>query len=151
MSTRALVVFVDGETEIAVAYQHGDGYPSWLGVKLCEYLKGKDIVNGISSPRDAGSPFNGINDLAIRTLYALKAGHSGPDMPGGLYLYPPRTRDMDEEFVYYVSERDGKPYVKVFDGAKNPLFEGSAAQVLRRCKRETAAALLTLRKGSVTK
>jgi len=107
MGTRCLTVFKEDDgTEIAVLYRQMDGYPEGHGEELAEFLADKAIINGIGGESLAGA-FNGMHCLA-----AAVVAHFKTDI-GGFYLYPAGTRDVDEEYVYTVTNRDGKPHVEV--------------------------------------
>jgi hypothetical protein len=119
MGTRSLTVFLDDEqSEIAVLYRQFDGYPSGHGKDLAEILAGVPVVNGFGNEQC----FNGAHDLAVQVICALKARQINEALDhrehlakggferlmdksigvGGLYLYPAKTRNMDEEYVYRV-------------------------------------------------
>jgi len=102
MGTRCLTVFVDGETEIAVLYRQMDGYPMGHGKELATFLSEAMVSNGIRLG-DVGTVFNGISDCAVRTISYLKNENGGPGEAGMFYLYPAKTRDVGEEYIYYIT------------------------------------------------
>lgn len=105
MSTRALIDILDADGVcITTIYKHMDGYPSDPGVgdTLKEFVKLIKIVNGFSTTRNVA---NGMECLAAQVIAHLKDG------PGDVYVYPPGTRDMGEEFIYTIQELDGRPVV----------------------------------------
>ncbi len=152
MSTRSLTVFVNGDTsiaqpdqdttEVAVLYRQCDGYPKGHGAQLAAILKGMAMSNGIGSRVKGRMPYNGMGDLAVRVISALKTqggsdirGDTGCDWPGNFYLYPAGTRDSGEEYLYTVSVRDARPYLRVQDGEGKQLFEGTPEKVATWIKR----------------
>lgn len=101
MSTPALTVVLDEEgNDIMVLYRHWDGYPEAHGQELKDFLFGRKIVNGIMD--DKSKDFNGINCLAASLVAYFKK-----DI-GDFYLYPAGTRDMGEEYIYFIQEKDGE-------------------------------------------
>ena len=97
MGTRCLTVMEEEDgTEIAVLYRQMDGYPDGHGAELREYVKGKRMVNGIGSGDNLTNAFNGAGDLAASII-----AHFKTDI-GGFYLHPAGTRDMGEEYIYFV-------------------------------------------------
>lgn len=111
MGTRSLTIFQDEDgNDTAVLYRQYDGHLESHGQQLADFLKPFTICNGIRS--DLKPPIaNGIGCLAAQAVKHFKDG------PGGFYLYPSKTRDVGEEYTYTVTERDGKPYLKVTEGA----------------------------------
>lgn len=108
MGTRALTIFTDegdgkGGEEIAVLYNQYDGYPSGHGKILKEILQGPS------------NTFNGMADLAVRTVAKLKI-EMGVNKPGNYYLYPAGTRNVGEEFRYFLSMRGSKIMLKITPG-----------------------------------
>lgn len=159
MGTRALTVLQEPDgTELAVIYSQWDGYPAGLGKDLGKILGKYEVGNGIPGRKVFATPYaNGISDLAMHLICELKQlewkeksrsakiagnqkhypmpgsvypkqiGHA----PGGYYLYPAKTRDAGEEWLYFVGEREGKVWIRVAqakdgqpDGVK--LWEGWA-------------------------
>ena len=103
MGTRARIeIFEDGKCIVSI-YRQFDGYPSEHGRELCEFLEGKTLTNGIGSGMTGATHFNGMACLAARLV-----GHFKGDEIGAFYLYPAKTRDVGEEYVYRVRAVDGK-------------------------------------------
>ena len=103
MSTRALINILNANDEVICAiYKHWDGYPEDPGVghALKEFLEPIRIVNGLSTLKDVA---NGMECLAAQVVAHLKGG------PGDIYLYPPNTCDIGEEYIYTVKQVDGRP------------------------------------------
>lgn len=102
MGTRSTTTFYDGEQPIAMLYRQFDGYPDGHGLELAGVLANHTMVNGISGDEDV--IFNGVGDLAVRCISALKASHGGPSSAGGLYLMDPATAgDCGEDYLYRVT------------------------------------------------
>lgn len=98
MSTRCLTVIKDElDREIAILYRQSDGYPEGHGKELRTFLAEKRMVNGIGPDATADNAFNGAYDMAARIVSHFKGNEIG-----GFYLYPAGTRDMGEDYVYYV-------------------------------------------------
>jgi hypothetical protein len=95
MGTRSLTRIFDNEREIACIYRQFDGYKSAHGAELAEFVGSRRFVNGISGSRT--EVFNGMGCFA-----ALLVAHLKGDDAGGIYLYPPASSDVGEEFVYEV-------------------------------------------------
>ena len=95
MGTRSLTIIKSNTgDEICVIYRQFDGYPQGHGMDLYTILQGRKITNGAF----AGKTSNGMHCLAATVVKELKGDRSGE-----VYLYPPGTRGMDEEFVYEIS------------------------------------------------
>lgn len=121
MGTRSLTVVSDHTGEVCVLYRQFDGYPSGHGTELAQFLapKGKPIpvVNGLSGKEC----FNGPHCFAAQLVAHFKKE------PGSFYLYPPASRDLGEEYIYFLHINEpGKPItVRVIDG-DTELFRGTA-------------------------
>tara|TARA_R100000781_G_C4018917_1_gene106386 strand:+ start:170 stop:583 length:414 start_codon:yes stop_codon:yes gene_type:complete len=75
-------------------YNHYDGYPEGLGVKLANYLEGTKIVNGLGKNNE--DVFNGLGCLAASLIAELKDG------PGNLYIEDPDRKSDGIEYEYYI-------------------------------------------------
>lgn len=109
MGTRCLTVIKDhnNTSDICVLYRQSDGYPEGHGAELKERFQGFTIGNGLTGePRFA----NGMGCLAAQLVAAFKT------KAGGFYLYPGSTRECGEEYIYEISNQDGKIGLKVYDG-----------------------------------
>ncbi len=99
MGTRSLTIvkksLSQSTKELVVIYKQTDGYPEGMGMKLANFLEGYKIINGIPPDPDPKSA-NGMHDLAAQLVAALMNGI------GEIYLYPSGTRDVWEEFIYYI-------------------------------------------------
>ncbi len=134
MGTRSIIILQDASeqpaTEIAVLYRQHDGYPTGLGADIKGCLGGKKVVNGYN----ALDQINGPGDMCVQLIATLKWRDCEEvegirdtlplNSPGSLYLNPPGTRDMGEEYTYTLSCAAGKPiHLTVSDG--NVLYDGS--------------------------
>jgi hypothetical protein len=99
MATRSLTIVKESLSlstkELVVIYKQTDGYPEGMGLKLVNFLEGFIIINGIP-PNPEPKSANGMHDLAAQLVAALMNGI------GEIYLYPSGTRDVWEEFIYYI-------------------------------------------------
>jgi hypothetical protein len=121
MGTRCLTVLEDeNKNEIAVIYRQFDGYPDGHGAELAEFLSGFKMVNGISG--DEPEKFaNGTGCLAAQIVAHFKKKE------GGIYLHAAGTRDVWEDYTYYVTGTKGsEPTIKV-DCGEGFIFEGPAS------------------------
>jgi hypothetical protein len=90
-------------------YRQMDGYPDGHGQELVDFLTGVKLVNGIP----CGSKevmANGMGCLAAQIV-----AHFKTDV-GNFYLYPPKTRDCGEEWIYTVYEKEQKIRLRVQSG-----------------------------------
>jgi hypothetical protein len=124
MGTRSLTVFGKGEEEIVVMYRQWDGYPEGHGKELAEFLSGFTIINGIrgDEPKKCA---NGLDCLAAQVIKHFKTD------VGGVYLYRAETRDIGEEYIYIIEERDGKPYITIVNYTSKVLTYGTPKSILR--------------------
>jgi hypothetical protein len=154
MGTRSLTIVYEEaiehgvEKEIAVLYRQFDGYLDGMGKDIAKFLKGKQIVNGYSEKDTVNGNFNGVNDLIVQLITSLKL-EGGKDSQrmrkefpatyktkrpliscGNYYLYPAKTRDCGEEYVYEIRNENGVPNFTAFKyGVK--VFSGTPEQFLR--------------------
>ena len=99
MGTRSLTIvkesLIQSTKELVVIYKQTDGYPEGMGMKLANFLEGYKIINGIPPDPDPKSA-NGMHDLAAQLVAEFTNGI------GEIYLHPSGTRDVWEEFIYYI-------------------------------------------------
>jgi len=106
MGTRCLTVIHDErDEEIAFLYRQFDGYPEGHGKELKDFLKGIKIINGIQDTRIGVA--NGANCLAAQIVAHFKTE------VGQFYLYPAKTRDCGEDYIYHVRIKGDKVKVNV--------------------------------------
>jgi hypothetical protein len=127
MGTRSLTVMNDSwedHKEIVVMYRQMDGYPGGHGVDLAKFLSEFEIVNGIGP--EGGKIANGGGCLAAQIVDKFKEG------AGGFYLYPAGTRDVGEEYSYFVTPdvETGSIEMKIVDYNDETIFIGTAEEFL---------------------
>lgn len=90
-------------------YRQFDGYLEGHGKDLADFLSGFKLVNGISG--DEPPKFaNGMGCLAAQVVAHFK------NEPGGIYIHAAGTRDVWEEYIYFVSGKTGEePTISVDD------------------------------------
>lgn len=109
MGTRCLTVMRNKlDQEIAVLYRQYDGYPEGHGNDLKKFLAPITLVNGLGHA--ASSVANGMDCLAAQIVSHFK------QQAGDFYLMPAGTRDVGEDFVYTVYEKDKSIHLKVQAG-----------------------------------
>jgi hypothetical protein len=122
VGTRSHTYFVDGETPFACLYRQFDGYVSGHGHELAKFLSDHVIVDGhTGNPRE----FNGVNDLAVRAITALKGD---ANEVGGFYLLRADAPD-DDDYGYFVSVRDDAVRIVVTSFGKR-IFAGTPEELL---------------------
>ena len=137
MATRALINFVKREEGVSFSkhpgvdaihvqiYNHWDGYPQGLGVKLASFLDGYDIVNGLSTGYQ-GPVANGMGCLAAQLVGWLK------DEPGCVYLQKPIEKDW-EDYEYFIWVKDhAEVYISIFDYNSECIFVGESNELLTK-------------------
>ena len=91
MGTRSVITFYVKETPYVSVYQQYDGYPDFVGKKLCDWLSDKILINGISSQiKDTSKYANGVGCLAAQFIRDFKCD------VGNLYITP---LDYDREWI----------------------------------------------------
>lgn len=122
MGTRTLVHIKDGKKTIATIYRQYDGYPTGMGDDIKKALNNGEveILCGYNGSSKIPSQFNGMGCLA-----AFLVGELKEQKIGNVYLFAANSKDCGEEYVYTLSEKNGKLYMKVFDvWNKAILFNG---------------------------
>ena len=105
-------------------YNHYDGYPEGLGVKLASYLDDYKIVNGLG--REGDTLFNGLGCMAASIIAELKDG------PGNVYIEDPNKPHTWIDYEYYVWGDDYKDiWISIFDGSEC-IFVGKPRQLLSK-------------------
>lgn len=108
MGTRSHTNFIEvtanGSDLICSVYQQYDGYLSYVGKNIADFLAGKEIVNGYNS-LDA-TKANGIGCLAAQFIAKFKDGI------GNLYIIKPQESNMVItgwiEYIYNIYVDDSK-------------------------------------------
>ena len=108
MSVRSLTVVLDEhERELMTMYRHGGGDPEQHGQELADFLARGRLVNGFTLDEQDEIVFNGMGCLAAWIIIEFKDG------PGNVYLLPPGTRDIGEDYVYTVYPQNGRIKMRV--------------------------------------
>ena len=134
MATRAKIHIARREERVSFSeipekvmvsiYNHFDGYPEGLGVKLASYLEDKKITNGLG--KDRYSVFNGLGCMAASIIAELK------DEAGQIYIEDPTRPHGWIDYEYYVWGDDNKDiWISIFDGS-NCIFVGKPTQLLNK-------------------
>lgn len=141
MGTRALTHIKEGDQTLVTVYRQFDGYPDGHGLELAEFLSKRTLVNGLN-PSKGTQLVNGAPDLAAQFVTVFKLAQ-GDDMAGGIYIEPPNTSDVGEEFIYTVHVptvrqiNDGDTEINVtvtrFFGDGTPEFMGGVEQFAVWC------------------
>lgn len=97
-------------------YRQMDGYPDGHGQELKEFLQGMVITNGICLGETRRTA-NGMGCLAAQVVAHFKKG------VGGFYLHPARTRDVWEDYVYTISQEDGRVHLRISDRS-DTIYDG---------------------------
>jgi hypothetical protein len=136
MGTRSITVVKNNDDkEIVVMYRQYDGYPSGHGLELAEFLADYKICNGFGSAQSKGKWANGMDCLAGQIIVHFKSY----SMLGGIYLHPAGTRQVDEEYTYFVYTDNGKVCISIYANTwigdnkpdeLNLVTKGTAAEVL---------------------
>ena len=113
-------------------YQQYDGYPSYVGVKLAEFIKPIKIINGISGSVKIGEYANGPGCLAAQIVQEFK--HD----VGYTYLHECNgdIGDLGEEYIYTLYPKEGEPtYISIYDVyEKYVMFVGTPAELIKKYK-----------------
>ena len=130
MGTRSLTYikeeYEDNDNTIICMYRQYDGYLIGHGIELAEFLKDFTVVNGYNTLTPARSA-NGMSCLAAQLVAHFKDGI------GNIYLYPPNTSDVGEEFIYTISLTDDEIYIEVKDVSRNKIvFIGTPTELIER-------------------
>ena len=108
MGTRSHTNFIEvtanGSDLICSVYQQYDGYLSYVGKNIADFLAGKEIVNGYNSLDVTKA--NGIGCLAAQFIAKFKDGI------GNLYIIKPQESNMVItgwiEYIYNIYVDDSK-------------------------------------------
>lgn len=102
MGTRSLTHILDGGKTITTIYRQFDGYPSGMGAEIKKILGKTKLTNGYGGNQKLPTTANGMGCLAAYFIGKLKQGKIG-----NVYIYPARSTDCGEEYVYTIFDRDG--------------------------------------------
>jgi len=150
MGTRALfkIINEDGK-EICTVYTQFDGYPDGLPLDLVKFLNSKRLTKGIPLGEE-DAVFNGMDDLAAQVIAFLKLDHSkwvkryfeekgkkpkSDIMAGTIYVMPPGTRDVWEEYVYVIKPNGNTVHIEAYEVVSSEkeelIFEGTPEDYLK--------------------
>ena len=133
MGTRSTIRVTNNGKTVLRLYGQFDGYLSWTGKQLAEFVLSAPFVNGLSCKGEKA--FNGMGCFAAQLVAHLK------DSPGGWYCTDADAdADADdEEFNYEIAGGLGedllpKP-VTISVRHYGEQFSGSPTEFLARCTR----------------
>lgn len=130
MGTRALIYVKDsGRTSetIATIYTQCDGYPlNGIGEEIFRVLSHGEarLVNGYQMGQNNPKFFNGMGCLAAYLVCALKVGI------GGIYLYPPNTTNVGEEYIYTIFEENGVIKIDLIDDCHHKMYSSPLSDAM---------------------
>ena len=106
MGTRAITkIYNEDNQEIVNIYSQYDG-GDYLFEKLKVFIANTPIISGFSDPDQKAA--NGMGCFAAQLVSFLKFG------VGGFYLYPPKSKNMGEEYVYKIkAPRNGVGFAEI--------------------------------------
>ena len=107
-------------------YRHYDGDPAWHGLELAHYLKDFKIINGLGGLPKMGIHANGTGCLAAQLVAHFKTN------VGDIYLRPHEGGGGDEDYIYTVFPKEGKPvYIAIYKVyTKECIFVGTPQQLI---------------------
>ena len=109
---------------IVSIYNHYDGYPEGLGMKLANYLEGTKIVNGLGKNNE--DVFNGLGCLAASLIAELKDG------PGNIYIENPENKHSWIDYEYFVWGDNYKSiWISIFSNGEC-IFVGKPNKLLEK-------------------
>ena len=126
MGTRSLTYVFEGDQPILCLYRQYDGYVAGHGREVAEFLRGNQVVNGLSL--NPGKVFNGMGCLAASLVAHFKTA------PGGFYIHAPVLgRDDWQDYEYHIY-KDKIRVIKCYD--KEVIFLGSWESFVEFCSVE---------------
>ena len=108
MGTRSLTEVKSNRHVLCTMYRQMDGYPTGHGAELLKRFGRTKLVNGLG--RDDSDIANGMGCLAAQIVAHFK------NKPGGVYLEPSGCRNVGEEFIYVISDRNGTIHLDLYEG-----------------------------------
>ncbi len=107
-------------------YRHYDGDPAWHGLELAHYLKDFKIINGLGGLPKMGIHANGVGCLAAQLVAHFKTN------VGDIYLRPHEGGGGDEDYIYTVFPKEGKPvYIAIYKVyTKECIFVGTPQELI---------------------
>jgi len=152
MGTRSLTLIKDEykpQQNIICIYRQYDGYPTGHGLELAQFLNNYKVVNGLGMDMPKKTA-NGMGCLSAQLVGHLKTTGCQEDgtptfVQGNIYLYPPTTNDVGEEYIYeiYVEDRltaagVDNIIIKCIDvyNNNNVIFEGSPQEFIYKYQKD---------------
>ena len=127
MGTRSLTYVFDGDQPILCLYRQYDGYVAGHGREVAEFLRGNQVVNGLSL--NPGKVFNGMGCLAASLVAHFKKA------PGQFYIHAPVLgRDDGQDYEYHIYENK----IRVIDcrHSREVIFLGAWENFVEFCSEE---------------
>lgn len=129
MGTRCTINFISNEeilmerSVLFLYYQH-DGYISYRGIELAEFLKDMKIVNGYGT--EPINEANGIDCLALQYVAAHKKGI------GNMYIAEKRQSEEYDYEVRWIKEKEEFEMIVYNNGIK--IFQGTPKELIEFSK-----------------
>ena len=159
MATRALIRVIPRQEGIAYdkghmhveeslvnIYNHYDGNPEHLGVKLAKFLLPYKITNGVSSlnVKDFTKLANGPECLTAQLVKHLKTGDICDMVVGNVYLYPIKPyksifiSGYNAEYIYTLYPKTDKPtYIAIYKNFDDKvIFVGTPDKLIKKYDRQ---------------
>ena len=147
MATRALIRVIPRQEGIAYdkghiyveeslvnIYNHFDGHPEYLGIKLAKFLLPYKVKNGVSNLvlQDFPQLANGPECLAAQLVKQLKTD------VGNVYLYPRKPYKYDAEYIYTLYPKIEEPtYVAIYKNFDDKvIFVGTPDKLIKKYDRQ---------------
>lgn len=131
MGTRSLTFIHDqNDDPIVCIYQQYGGYFEETGEEILNFLRGSQVVNGISFG-SGGTIFNGAGDLAARLITKFKEGD--PNSAGNVYIVPATLVDdaMGAEYTYHIRCQVGaEPWITAKAVYQDYTTQGYASEIV---------------------
>ena len=119
MSTRSLTHVLDEDNQpLLTVYRQYDGDPEVHGRELFEAFGNTKLINGFNPNQSAPRFANGMGCLAAQIVVSLKTEI------GGIYLQPPGSSDLGEDYVYFLKPLNGSLNLVVTTDDNTPLYDG---------------------------
>jgi len=116
MGTRSTTSFYDGDTHLLTYYRQYDGYPTYYGSRLANWIDNCEIVNGFAMDMEGGSHANGVGCLVAQLVSHWK-GDDGP--LGGLYIVSEDTKNEEAYHYDVVFDENKECSITVFRYGEN--------------------------------
>lgn len=109
MGTRARINIIHHDQRLVSIYRQFDGNPAGLGQEIADFSGKLEIVNGYST-KEPGVQANGMGCFAAMLIKHLKV------KIGNVYIRNTSDKSHGEEFIYDLSERNGRVWMSVYSG-----------------------------------